>query len=301
VNAVPDTATPPPDDVERMERALGWRPTGFRPATAARGVTETAARWIVADRNDLQPGRRSAFVKIGSTDTTADWTRTENRNYRSLRGAFLPVVLGFDDDGERPALALEDLSRADWPPPWTDERVAAVLDALAAIGRAPPPDHLERQKVDLGADWRDVVVDPGRFLALGICSASWLAGALPVLVAAAAEAPLIGDALVHMDVRSDNLCFRDGQAIVIDWNHARIANPDVDIAFWLPSLHAEGGPPPETILPHAPALAAWVAGYFCARAGNAPLPEAPHVRPLQVQQSRTALPWAARALGLPPP
>jgi len=301
VTAVPDTATPPPDDVDRIERALGWRPTWFRPATTARGATDTAARWIVADQHDLEPGRRAAFVKIGATDTTADWTRTEYRNYRSLRGAFLPVVLGFDDDGKRPALALEDLSRADWPPPWTDERVAAVLDALAAIGRTAPPAHLTRQKLDMGADWRDLAVDPGPFLALGICSASWLAGALPVLTAAAAEAPLVGDALVHMDVRSDNLCFRDGRAIVIDWNHARIANPDVDIAFWLPSLHAEGGPPPEAILPDAPALAAWVAGYFCARAGQAPLPEAPHVRPLQVQQSRTALPWAARALGLPPP
>ena len=179
--------------------------------------------------------------------------------------------------------------------------MAAVLDALAAIGRTAPPAHLTRQKLDMGADWRDLAVDPGPFLALGICSASWLAGALPVLTAAAAEAPLVGDALVHMDVRSDNLCFRDGRAIVIDWNHARIANPDVDIAFWLPSLHAEGGPPPEAILPDAPALAAWVAGYFCARAGQAPLPEAPHVRPLQVQQSRTALPWVARALRLPPP
>ena len=30
-------------------------------------------------------------------------------------------------------------------------------------------------------------------------------------------------------------------------------------------------------------------------------PEAPHVRPLQRKQARTTLPWAARALGLPPP
>ena len=301
MTALHGALAPPPDDVDRIERALGWRPTWFRPATSDRGASDTAARWIVADVRDLKRGRRSAFVKIGATDTTAAWTRTEHRNYRSLRGPFLPVVLGFDDDGERPALGLEDLSRAHWPPPWTDGRVAAVLDALAAIGRTPPPAHLARQELDLGADWRDVAVDPGPFLALGICAASWLERALPILIDAAADAPLVGDALVHMDVRSDNLCFRDGRAIVIDWNHARIANPDVDVAFWLPSLHAEGGPPPETILPDAPALAAWVAGYFCARAGKAPLPEAPHVRPLQVQQSRTALPWVARALRLPPP
>ena len=295
------TAAPPADDVDRIERALGWRPTSFRPATADRGTSDAAARWIVA-RGDAAPdGRSSAFVKIGTTPVTADWFRTEHRNYGALRGWFLPNVLGFDDDGERPALALEDLSGADWPPPWTGRRVDAVLDALSAIHRARPPDHLARLEVDGGEDWRKVAADPGPFLALGLCSAAWLAAALPLLGEAAAAAPLAGDALVHLDIRSDNLCFRDGRAIVIDWNHARLANPDVDVAFWLPSLHAEGGPAPDTILPDAPGLAAWVAGFFCAHAGGSPIPDAPHVRPLQVRQSRTALPWAARALGLPPP
>lgn len=153
---------------------------------------------------------------------------------------------------------------------------------------------------DQQADWRTIAADPEPFLALGLCSAAWLVAALPMLAGAAAAAPLAGDSLVHLDVRSDNLCFRDVRAVVIDWNHAAIANPDLDIAFWLPSLHAEGGPPPEAVLPNVPGLAAYVAGFFCARAGQAAIADAPHVRPLQVQQSRTALPWAARSLGLPP-
>ena len=118
---------------------------------------------------------------------------------------------------------------------------------------------------------------------------------------AAVEAPLDGDALIHLDVRSDNLCFRNERAVIIDWNHAQLGNPDFDLAFWLPSLHDEGGPAPETMLPNAPGLAAWVAGFFCARAGEPPIPEAPHVRPLQVRQARPALAWAARAIGLAPP
>lgn len=292
-------ATPPFEDLARIERALGWRPTKFHPATVDRGNADTAARWIVSEDGAPSAHRRSAFVKIGATDLTAGWTRVEYRNYRSLRGSFLPDVLGFDDDGKRPVLALEDLSGADWPPPWTDAGVAAVLDALAAIRQTPPPGHLTRHERDQEADWRTIAEDPAPFLALSICSSAWLMAALPVLIDAAAAAPLAGDSLVHLDVRSDNLCFRNGRAIVIDWNHAGIASPDLDIAFWLPSLQAEGGPPPEAILPNAPGLAAWVAGFFCARAGGAPIPEAPHVRPLQVQQSRTALPWAARALGLP--
>ena len=79
-------------------------------------------------------------------------------------------------------------------------------------------------------------------------------------------------------------------------------DPRFDLASWLPSLEAEGGPAPEEILGSpAPELAALLAGYFCSHAGLPPIPEAPHVRELQLRQARTALPWAARELGLPPP
>jgi hypothetical protein len=300
MTSLPADPVPPAADVDRMERALGWRPVSFRPATLDRGATQAAARWIVAEGGRASGGR-SAFVKIGSTTLTAEWFRAEWRNYQALTGWFLPEVLGFDDDGSRPALALEDLSAADWPPPWTDERVAAVLDALAAIHATRPPDHLNRRASDSSAHWHGIAADPTPFLALGLCSADWLKAALPSLIAAAASAHLAGDALIHLDIRSDNLCFRGGRALVIDWNHAQLADPNLDIAFWLPSLHAEGGPAPESILPDAPALAAWVAGFFCAGAASPPILDAPHVRPLQLMQSRTALPWAARALGLPPP
>jgi hypothetical protein len=287
-------SSPPPGDIDRIERALGWRPAWLRPATDLRGSSDTAARWIVGDAG------RSAFVKIGATELTAGWTRDEHRNYLAIAGPFMPTVLGFDDDGERPVLAIEDLSSAFWPPPWTADRVRAVLDALAIVHRTPPPRELPR-RVDLGANWSDLALDPKPFLALGLCSPEWLDAALPTLIAASDGAPISGDALIHMDTRSDNLCFRDGRAILIDWNHASIANPDLDAAFWLPSLHAEGGPAPETVLPSAPELATFVAGFFCSRAGLPDIPDAPHVRPLQVLQSRTALPWAARALGLPEP
>ncbi|HET7030278.1 MAG TPA: phosphotransferase [Candidatus Limnocylindrales bacterium] len=289
---------PPDDDVDRIERALGWRPVTFRSATPDRGESATAARWIVGGAG----GRgRSAFVKIGATTRTADWTRTEARNYAALSGSFLPVVLGFDDDGSRPALALEDLSDGAWPPPWTTAAVGAARDALAAIHATPPPAHLT--PIDWADEWGwpFVAEDPAPFLSLGLCSGSWLDNALPALIDAAAAAPLGGPALIHGDIRGDNLCVRDGRAIVIDWNHATIGNPDFDVAAWLPSLAADGGPLPESILPDAPELAAWVAGYFCAHAGLPSVPDAPHVRPLQLAQARTALPWAARALGLPPP
>jgi aminoglycoside phosphotransferase (APT) family kinase protein len=107
---------------------------------------------------------------------------------------------------------------------------------------------------------------------------------------------------MHFDVRSDNLCIRDGRAILVDWNFACVGNPLADVACWLPSLHAEGGPAPDEILSEGAAeLAALLAGYFASHAARPEIPEAPHVRTLQLRQARTALPWAARALGLPPP
>lgn len=46
-------------------------------------------------------------------------------------------------------------------------------------------------------------------------------------------------------------------------------------------------------------LAAMLAGVWAATAGLPPPPTAPNVRAAQLTQLRTALPWAARELGLP--
>ena len=46
-------------------------------------------------------------------------------------------------------------------------------------------------------------------------------------------------------VRSDNVCFSAGSARIVDWNWAARGNPRLDVAAWLPSFHAEGGPRPK--------------------------------------------------------
>jgi aminoglycoside phosphotransferase (APT) family kinase protein len=128
---------------------------------------------------------------------------------------------------------------------------------------------------------------------------------MPVLARASSRAPVDGTALQHLDVRSDNLCFReDGSVVLIDWNLACTAAPHVDLVTWLPSLEAEGGPAPEAVVGDGGGFAgeaALVAGFFAARAGLPVIPHAPLVRQVQLAQLRSALPWAARANGLPPP
>jgi hypothetical protein len=294
---------PSPREVANVRRALKrlrTEPVTWRPVTA--GGHTPARRWIVT----LADGR-TAFAKVAADELTASWVREEHLAYSMLRGApFMPAHLGFYDDGAHPVLALEDLSGASWPPPWDPARVAAVLRCLTAVAETAAPDGLPSAADDhlgLRRGWDDVAEDPEPFLRLGLCSESWLADALPALRGAARAAPLEGPALLHFDVRSDNVCFRaDGTAVLVDWNWTSVGNPWIDVAGWLPSLQAEGGPPPEEVGAGVPAeLAVVVASYFCAHAGLPPIPNAPTVRSVQLAQARTALPWAARALGLPPP
>jgi hypothetical protein len=67
-------------------------------------------------------------------------------------------------------------------------------------------------------------------------------------------------------------------------------NPDLDLAAWAASLHLEGSPPPDAILPNAPGLASALAGFFSSRAGLPPVPTAPDVRVFQLAQARVAIP-----------
>jgi aminoglycoside phosphotransferase (APT) family kinase protein len=177
-----------------------------------------------------------------------------------------------------------------------------VLTALDELHARAPPAGLPtlqslRERID---GWPLVAGDPAPFLSTGLCSRDWLDEALPALLRAAAECDLGGGALLHFDVRSDNLCFRAGRAILVDWNLAAVGNPLLDAVFWLPSLHLEGGPQPWELVPDSEGFAALVAGFFASRAGLPPPPTAPTVRDFQRRQAAVALPWAARELGLPP-
>ena len=282
------------DDMARIGELTGQRAVGFR--RARRGYTP-AERWIVA----LADGT-SVFAKIGVDRQTSEWLRTEHRVYAALRGEFMPRVRAWDA-GERPLLLLEDLSACRWPPPWDRAGVDRVLAALAELRSADPKGVLPPLSVadrDLAGSWRRVAATPVQFLSLGLATPGWLRRSASVLIRAAESANLDGPCPTHQDVRSDNLCFRRGRALLVDWNLAALAHPDVDIAFWLPSLHAEGGPAPEQILPGAAPLAAVISGFFAERAGKPPVPKAPGVRRVQREQLRTALPWAVRALDLAP-
>src|SRR5262249_15761926 len=123
--------------------------------------------------------------------------------------------------------------------------------------------------------WGEVLKDPQPFLSLGLSTEAWLHKALPILVAAEEQANLDREALIQNDVRSDNLCITSDRVVLVDWNLACRGNGDLDTAFWLPSLQAEGGPAPEEVVAIAAELTAVVSGFFAARAGLPFIPDAP--------------------------
>lgn len=241
------------------------------------------------------------FAKIGTTPGTSKSLSREIHVYNSLRGDFMPRLLAAEDDESEPILVIEDLSAHHWPPPWDGRHVELTLAQIDALHHTPAQLETFAQVHGMAdGNWPAVAADPGPFLALGMADARWLEAALPALIRYEASCPTGGDSLTHCDLRSDNICVAAGRAIFVDWNAACLANPRLDLGFWLPSLAYESGLAPEKILPDAPEVAAWVSGYFAARAGLPRIDDAPRVRTVQRRQLATALPWAARALDLPP-
>ena len=236
-------------------------------AVATRGYARSCAHWRARLADD-----RRVFIKQALNGTAVEWLRAERVIYEAVRGSFMPSFYGAYDDGELALIALEDLTDAEWPPPWSPSRIERVLASLDALHRTAPPNEIEKLEAIRGevVGWSDIAANPEPMLSTGLCAPAWLEEALPALLQASEDAQLDGTELLHFDVRSDNLCLRGENALFFDWNLARIGNGDFDVAFWLPSLTLEGGPAPSEVLPAAGPLAAAVAGFFAVRAGLPP-------------------------------
>jgi hypothetical protein len=243
----------------------------------------------------------SFFVKVGTTPLTCKFLSREIHVYDRLSGDFMPRLVASEDRESEPVLVVEDLSSRHWPPPWDERQIELTLAQIDALHETPASlETFAQAHGAMDANWRAVAEDPGPFLALGVADARWLEAALPALIEFEEGCSTAGDSLTHLDLRSDNICVTAERAVFVDWNLACLSNPRLDLGFWLPSLAYESGVEPEKILPDAPEVAAFVSGFFAARAGLPLIGDAPRVRAVQGRQLETALPWAARALGLPP-
>lgn len=243
----------------------------------------------------------TAFVKATHEEPYASALRREVSVYRSVDGPFLPRLVGALDDGALVVLAVEDLGRAHWPPPYPDD-VRPLFEALEAVADTPIPGGLRAWSL-AKPNWRKVAEDPAPFLALGLCSDSWLEQVVECFVRAESRVSWAGNDFVHYDIYSGNVCFVGPRALLVDWDTAGRGNRWLDVAFALLNVRVEGGRLPDVGLPQDGDYAALLSGHFAVEA-PAVLPDwaaGSSLRVDMIGDLHHALEWAADSLGLPRP
>jgi hypothetical protein len=251
----------------------------------------------------------------------------EERVYSEL-GSFLgrwaPAFFGSIHFEDWRVLLIEDVGPAQVPP-WTRAHAEAALRDYAAfhastLGRTGVPEWVRHDRHHrFAATWRRLADTPnGLEQAAGLAvgqeqqALTWLTAHLAVLRDTADSLQAIGPphSVLHFDTRSDNLRIQPGGRLrLFDWPYTCLAPPELDMATFVQSITAEGGPRPEEcvtwyaeVLPvradAVRASAAAMAGYFITQAWQPPIPGLPRVRSIQRRQVRSSLAWTARLLDL---
>jgi len=276
---------------------------GFSPGLAARLRT--------------RDGRR-VFVKAVGPEPNPDSPAMHRREVEIVRalpsGTPVPRLLWSYDEGEEGwvVLAFEDVDGRSPAEPWQPEELDRSLEALAALAELFTPSPLPQTTVGsvggwpivAGRHWRKLAEErPALLDGWSLRHLDRLAG----LEEAAPEAAA-GETLLHLDLRADNLLLTPDRVVVVDWPHARVGVPWVDLLFFAPSVAMQGGPPPEELLSRYPparhadpaaitAVVCAIAGFFIGEGLQPAPPGLPTLRAFQAAQGEVARSWLARRSG----
>jgi fructosamine-3-kinase len=278
----------------------------------------------------LVDGRR-AFFKATYGETNEFATRAlalETRVYAEL-GALLAgwaprCYATFCHDGWQ-VLLLEDLGPKS-APPWTPALARSTAQALgrfhqATLG-APLPGWLARPDHRLPEEnWQRTLLESQQLCAIADLAGdaapaalAWLHGIAPRIETTMHHPALMSEpfALLHGDLRSDNLRFARQRLYLFDWPAITVGRPEWDMVAFAQTVTVEGGPQPETILawygetfsldPGAvDGALAWWFTFFADCAWRPEIPGLPRLRRFQQQQLAVLAQWASRRWALPDP
>ena len=260
-----------------------------------------------ADRIRIGTGRR-VFVKAVSSAANPRSPQLHRQEARVAAvlppSAPTPTLLGSYDDGEWVALVYEDVEGRHPATPWLPDelrRVQAALAELAAVltpSPLPSPTAADALADDF-AGWRRMAAEPPADLD------PWLGEHLDDLVALADRGlhALVGDTLVHTDIRADNILLgADGRVTVVDWPSACRGPAWLDQLLLLVNVRLYGGHDTPALLdryadeagvPRADLTAALagIAGFFTDGARQPAPPGLPTLRAFQRAQSDAVLSW----------
>ena len=206
-----------------------------------------------ASRLTLADGGR-VFVKAIDTrrwpHEVAAYRAEVRVNAALADGAPAPRFLGALDDERWIVLAFEDVDGVN-PEPWTPDALGRVLAATADLGRPAVP--LDRDHPRLGG-WATLTAD--RLAPHD----PWAAANLPRLIdlERAGLDTARGDSLVHCDLYPHNILLTPDRVVVVDWPHARLGAPVVDLVTVLSSAAADGLDPEAALRRRADSGAAHV-------------------------------------------
>lgn len=214
------------------------------------------------------------------------------------------VLLIFEDvDGRHPAQ------------PWRTDELDRVVAAMEDLAETLTPSPLPASAVGTAGErflglrvWRRLRDErPSRLDRVD----NWSRRHLDALVAIESSIgdAVAGDTLMNYDVRADNILLTPERTWFVDWPHACIGPPWLDVVAFAPSVTMQGGPPPEDVAsrhsayraadPDAVTTAvAGLAGFFTYHAVQPPPPGLPTVRAFQDAQGAIARQWLSQRTGL---
>jgi hypothetical protein len=293
-----------PDTVRKsIEVAVGStvvdaasQPGGFSPGLAA--------------RLRLADGRRVFAKAVSGVPHAIDFYRREAAVAGRLPvRVAAPRLLWSGGGDDWAALVFADVAGHPPPLPWRPVDWRRVHDAVVALSADLTPSPVDLPAIgadpDLFAGWRSLAADPALAAELEPWALGpWARANVERLAALEADWPTAaaGDTLVHCDLRADNMMLAGERVLFVDWPHAAVGAPWVDLLGMLPSVAMQGGPDPADVWRDSPLAAgadpaavdsvlAGLTGFFVHSSLLPAPPGLPTLRRFQRLQGEPALAW----------
>jgi aminoglycoside phosphotransferase (APT) family kinase protein len=271
----------------------------------------------VAERLRLADGRR-VFVKAACPEMNPD-TPSMHRREAEVAAALpaeapAPAFLFCHDDGNWVVLGFEDVEGRQPQIPWQAEELRQVLDALARLAEALTPSPIELST--FAEAWEGDLRGLRTLLEQQKAGDRlegldrWLAENLERAAEAEARWPeaSVGETLLHVDVRADNIILGEDRVVLVDWPGAAVGAAWIDLLAMLASVAVQGGPKPWDLFDDHPvaggadpaavdAMVAALTGFFVERGRRPDPPGLPTIRRFQTAQGIEAAHWLERRLG----
>jgi hypothetical protein len=270
---------------------------GFSPGPAVRLLTST--------------GRR-AFVKAVSAETNPESPGMHRReaeySAQMPEHAPVPKFLGSLDEDGWVVLVFEEIDGHNPGPDWDVDELRRTVEALGELAELLTPSPIDAppvaEQLAEFTGWRGLA----KAHAAGEDDLDWLDPWAVERLERLAEieeavVPLcVGDTLVNLDVRADNILVTDDRVYFVDWPWASRGAAWLDMALFVPNVWMYGGPELARVVIEHPLLAAadpegvrafavGVIGMITQASRQPAPPGLPTLRPFQEAFSAAGLEW----------